>query len=86
MEQSRCPECGAINGKHNARRCTRTTLAEAQQQIIETEQRWIALNVKHSQMYHATIRRLKMKIDLLQGKVSVLKHENNQLRKSLKKQ
>lgn len=85
MEQGTCPECGAINGQHNARRCSRITLAEAQKAIIDTEQRWIELNSRTAKIYQESILRLKTKLDLFQGKVSILKHENNQLRKKLKK-
>lgn len=83
--EERCPECGGLRGGHSNRRCSLMTLGYAQQEIINVEQRWIKLTCRQSSVFQKEYDRLKKSISNIQGKISVLKHENNQLRKKIKK-
>ena len=78
-----CPECGGLRGGHGNRRCPLMTLEYAQQEIINVEQRWIRLNGKIGSNWQKDKNKLKKQISFYQGKVAVLKHENNTLRKKL---
>jgi hypothetical protein len=76
-----CPECGGLNGGHGNRRCSLMTLEYAQQEIINVEQKWIKINAGQCAINNSVVDRLKKLITFTQGKVAVLKAENNKLRK-----
>jgi hypothetical protein len=82
VEENKCPECGGINGGHSNRRCSLMTLEYAQQEIIDTEQKWIKINATQAKISQGVAMRLRNMIVLFQGKVAVLKAENNKLRKT----
>lgn len=76
-----CPECGGLKGRHANRKCSLMTLEYAQQEIINVEQWWIEMHSKKHSFWQKERLRLSTTITFYQGKVAVLKHENNQLRK-----
>lgn len=80
-----CPECGGLRGRHANRRCSLMTLEYAQQEIINVEQKWIKHNADIGSNWQKDRNKLKKIIAFYQGKVAVLKHENNQLRKKSSK-
>lgn len=82
IQEDKCPECGGLRGGHANRRCSLMTLEYAQQEIINVEQRWIRLGIDAHRQYQKSFDRLKKQIIMLQGKVAILKHENNKLRKA----
>lgn len=81
VEPKPCPECGGLRNGHGNRRCSLMTLEYAQQEIINVDQRWIKWSSESSAGFQKQYYRLKKEIAFLQGKISVLKHENNKLRK-----
>jgi hypothetical protein len=82
-DTGKCPECGGLNGGHGNRFCSRMTLAYAQQEIINTEQKWIAVNAMSGCNYQRMRDRLKKLITFWIGKAAILKEENNKLRNKL---
>lgn len=82
-DSGKCPECGGLNGGHGNRFCSRMTLAYAQQEIINTEQKWIAVNAMSGGNYQRMRDRLKKLITFWCGKAAMLKEENNKLRSKL---
>lgn len=58
------------------------TLEYAQQEIINVEQKWIKVNSEQSKHFCNARDRLINAVSAGQGKIAVLKHENNKLRKN----
>lgn len=88
MEEKRyapCPECGGLNGGHSSYKCPKMTLEEAQNKIIEVEQRWIKVNSRMAAGNQKSFSRLKTAIIFYQGKYTLLKVENNKLRQNASK-
>jgi hypothetical protein len=81
MQEKKCPECGGLNGGHSNRRCPLMTLEYAQQEIINVEQKWLKVIATMNRNKDVVFNRLKTLITFFQGKVSMLKAENNKLRK-----
>ena len=80
VEPKPCPECGGLRGGHGNRRCSLMTLKYAQEEIINVEQRWLKWISERMSINQKNYAQFKKEIGFLQGKISILKHENNKLR------
>lgn len=83
----RCPECEALNGHHPL--CNRMDCETAKSELRRYYQCWLEIENKRRQSLveaEEKVRRFKDHATLWQGKYQIVKHENNVLRRKLRRQ
>lgn len=85
MEQVKCPECGAYKG--HSPKCSLMDEACAKEMLKEYYQAWLEIEMKHrnyAKGLYDQIKKAKKEAEFWKGKFTVIKNENNKLRKKLK--
>lgn len=85
MKQTKCIECDALNGEHSPL-CSLNTPEQIKEHLrvyfeaYQVRSDWVNTMRQH---FNKRLSYYNSQIEPLQGKIAVLKHENNQLRKKL---
>ncbi|MBK7362755.1 MAG: hypothetical protein IPJ01_10705 [Micavibrio sp.] len=87
MEQVKCPECGAY--KRHAPECSLMDEACAKEMLKQYYRTWLEMETKHREYANRLYKRIevvKKDAEFWKGKFTVVKNENNTLRKKVSKQ
>jgi len=76
----KCPECNALNGDHHPR-CSLMDGEAAKRELLHYYEAWLKVETQRRE----SARRYREQVTLWQGKHELLRHENNALRRKLRK-
>lgn len=84
---SKCEECGAFTYEHNPKECHSPLCSQATIEEKDANIRYLNQLLRDErERVHKRINWWRTELTSIQGKLRIVIHENNQLRKKLKKQ